>query len=180
MTTRGLMIGRFQPFHNGHLSLAKQILSECDELIVAIGSAQFNFIDKDPFTAGERVTMIYRSLKEAGIPLTKCYTIPIENYEDNSAWYEYLKMMLPEFHVVYSGNDFVKLLMSRQAPEIKIKKTKFVKKREYNGTHIRSLMARGKNWKKLVPPETARVIEEIDGVNRVRLLAKVDSVPQSW
>ena len=30
MTRRGLMLGRFQPFHKGHLALTKQILSECD------------------------------------------------------------------------------------------------------------------------------------------------------
>ena len=61
---RGLMVGRFQPFHNGHLYLSNQILQECDELIIAIGSAQFNYIYKDPFTAGERVLMIHAALLE--------------------------------------------------------------------------------------------------------------------
>jgi nicotinamide-nucleotide adenylyltransferase len=52
---RGLVIGRFQPFHNGHLELIKQIMNECEELVVVIGSAQFNYLAKDPFTAGERI-----------------------------------------------------------------------------------------------------------------------------
>jgi nicotinamide-nucleotide adenylyltransferase len=177
---RGLMIGRFQPFHNGHLALAKQILSECDELIIAIGSAQFNFIDKDPFTAGERVTMIDQSLKEAGISPRKFYTIPIANYENNANWLNYLKMILPEFNIVYSGNDLVKLLIERQDPKIEVKKPMFIKKSGYNGTRIRSLMAKGKAWKKLVPPATAEVINEINGVERVKILARVDSLPQSW
>src|SRR5215213_1645315 len=69
MTRRGLMLGRFQPFHNGHLALTKQILTECDELVIIIGSAQFNFIDKDPFSAGERLLMIHEGLKEAEIDL---------------------------------------------------------------------------------------------------------------
>jgi nicotinamide-nucleotide adenylyltransferase len=59
------MVGRFQPFHIGHLALARQILGECDELVIAIGSAQFNFIEKDPFTAGERVVMIHGALAGA-------------------------------------------------------------------------------------------------------------------
>ena len=42
-TNRGLMIGRYQPFHLGHLSLAEQILSECEELVVAIGSPEAEF-----------------------------------------------------------------------------------------------------------------------------------------
>ncbi len=37
-TMRGLMMGRFQPFHLGHLDLVKQILSECDKVIIAITS----------------------------------------------------------------------------------------------------------------------------------------------
>ena len=74
---RGIMVGRFQPFHKGHLSLVKQILGDCDELIIAIGSAQYNYIFQDPFTAGERMSMIHRALTEARIDLTKCYIVPI-------------------------------------------------------------------------------------------------------
>jgi len=59
---RGLMMGRFQPFHLGHLELVKQILSECDEVIIALTGSQFNYIQKDPFTARE----IIKSLKKIG------------------------------------------------------------------------------------------------------------------
>ena len=52
------MMGRFQPFHLGHLDLVKQILDECDEVIIAITSSQFNYLEKDPFTSGERIEMI--------------------------------------------------------------------------------------------------------------------------
>ena len=47
-------MGRFQPFHLGHLELVKQILDQCDEVIIAITSAQFNYLER-PFTAGERI-----------------------------------------------------------------------------------------------------------------------------
>ena len=60
-------MGRFQPFHLGHLELVKQILDQCDEVIIAITSAQFNYLEKDPFTAGERIEMIHNSLKEANL-----------------------------------------------------------------------------------------------------------------
>ena len=175
-----MMIGRFQPFHNGHLALARQILSECDELIIGIGSAQFSYIEKDPFTAGERVTMAYRSLREAGISMRECFIVPIANYEDNASWLDYLKMMLPEFHAVYSGNELVKLLFERQDPRIEVKKPAFTKKAQYNGTHIRLLMTNGTGWRKLVPPATARFIDEINGAERVRVLSRADSLPQSW
>ena len=72
-TIRGLMIGRYQPFHLGHLNVAEQILSECEELVVAIGSPEANFSFNDPFTAGERITMVHETLKKRGLRMCNCY-----------------------------------------------------------------------------------------------------------
>ena len=108
---RGLMMGRFQPFHLGHLDLVKQILSECDEVIVAITSSQFNYLEKDPFTAGERIEMIHNSLKESSIDMGKCYIVALENQLNISTWASYLKSALPAFDKVYSGNDYVSMLL---------------------------------------------------------------------
>ena len=93
---RALMMGRFQPFHLGHLDLVKQILSECDEVIIALTGSQFNYIEKDPFTAGERIEMIHQSLKNENIELSRCYVIPIENQFNVATWAAYLKASLPK------------------------------------------------------------------------------------
>jgi nicotinamide-nucleotide adenylyltransferase len=187
--TRGLMVGRFQPFHNGHLYLAKQILKECDELIIAIGSAQFNYIYKDPFTAGERVLMIHAALSSEtkDIDLRKCYIIPIVNDENNARWFGHLKSMVPPFHILYTGNEFVIGLASR---EVQIRKPSFLKKREYNGTNIRKQIAtmqqqnnqqlQRQSWKDLVPNAVCRIIEELDGFKRIEMLLGSDSYPQQW
>jgi nicotinamide-nucleotide adenylyltransferase len=180
MTRRGLMLGRFQPFHKGHLALTKQILSECDELVIIIGSAQFNFIDKDPFSAGERVLMIHEALKEAGIDLSRCYIIPVANDENNARWLAYLRSMVPPFDVLYSGNDFVKYLARSQDSNIEIKKPVFAEVNEYNGTNIRHLMQDGKPWEHLVPPAVAKVIQQVGGIVRINMLAHSDSNPQRW
>ena len=180
MTTRGLMTGRFQPFHNGHLALAKQILSECDELVVVIGSAQFNFIEKDPFTAGERVLMIHEALKEAKVDLSRCYLIPVANDENNARWIAYLRSMAPPFDVLYSGNDFVKHLALSHDRNITIKSPRFTKRNQYNGSNIRRVMLSGSNWAELVPPAVARVIEQAKGIERLKVLAGSDSNPQRW
>jgi len=63
------MMGRFQPFHLGHLDLVRQILKECDEVVIAITSSQFNYLETDPFTAGERIEMIHSSISEADLDL---------------------------------------------------------------------------------------------------------------
>ena len=180
MTTRGLMTGRFQPFHNGHLALAKQILSECDELVIVIGSAQFNFIEKDPFTAGERALMIHKALKEAKADLSRCYVIPVANDENNARWIAYLRSIAPPFDVLYSGNDFVKHLALSQDRNIAVKSPKFAKKEEYNGSYIRRLMLSGSKWKQLVPPAVAKVIEQVNGIERMKVLAGSDTNPQRW
>ena len=187
--TRGLMVGRFQPFHNGHLYLAKEILKECNELIIAIGSAQFNYIYKDPFTAGERVLMIHAALSSEpnDIDLRNCYIIPIVNDENNARWFGHLKSMVPPFQVLYTGNEFVIGLSSK---EVQIRKPPFLKKEEYNGTNIRKQIAtfqqqknqqqQQQNWKELVPNAVFTIIEEIDGVKRIEMLLGSDSYPQQW
>lgn len=180
MTRRGLMLGRFQPFHKGHLALTKQILSECDELLIIIGSAQFNFIDKDPFSAGERVLMIHEALKEAGVDLSRCYIIPVANDENNARWLAYIRSMVPPFDVLYSGNDFVKYLARSQDSSIVIEDPMFAEINEYNGTNIRRLMQEGKPWEHLVPPAVAKVIQQVGGIVRINMLARSDSNPQGW
>jgi nicotinamide-nucleotide adenylyltransferase len=174
---RGIMVGRFQPFHKGHLSLAKQILEDCDELIIAIGSAQYNYISQDPFTAGERMLMIHRALSEARIDLTKCYIVPIINDENNARWLAHLRSMVPHFDILFSGNQFVRMLV---AQNVKIKKPEFITKKYYNGTYIRKTIAEKDNWKKLVPDAVAEIIEEIGGVERIKMLLRSDSYPQRW
>ncbi len=180
MTRRGLMLGRFQPFHKGHLALTKQILSKCDELVIIIGSAQFNFIDKDPFSAGERVLMIHEALKEARIDLSRCYIIPIANDENNARWFAYLRSMVPPFDVLYSGNEFVKYLARSQDSGIAIEEPVFEEINHYNGSNIRHLMQDGKPWEHLVPPAVARVIQQVGGIVRINILAHSDSYPQRW
>lgn len=179
---RGLMLGRFQPFHNGHLVLAKQILSECDELVIAIGSAQYNYIDRDPFTAGERISMIHAALSEGGTDLSKCYIVPIPNDDNNARWLAYLRSMVPAFDVLYSGNNFVKHLALSQDPHIEIRRPKFARKAQFNATHIRRLIVAEKPWKHLVPRAIAKAIERVGGTERIRLLAATasDSQPQKW
>jgi nicotinamide-nucleotide adenylyltransferase len=176
------MLGRFQPFHNGHLALARQILGECDELIIAIGSAQFNYIEKDPFTAGERVAMIHGALREAKAELSRCYIIPIPNDENNARWLSNIRSMVPEFHLLYTGNEYVKHLVRSQDPKIKTRKPHFEMKDQWNGTHIRRLVISGGTWEKLVPAAVAAEIRRIGGVERIRLLAATgsESSPQNW
>ncbi len=48
MVNRGLYVGRFQPFHLGHLDAIKYALKEVDELVIVIGSAQYSHNSQQP------------------------------------------------------------------------------------------------------------------------------------
>ncbi|MEM2571402.1 MAG: adenylyltransferase/cytidyltransferase family protein, partial [Thermoproteota archaeon] len=45
---RALFIGRFQPFHKGHLYSVKHILKEFDEVVVTIAAAQYSYTIDNP------------------------------------------------------------------------------------------------------------------------------------
>ena len=76
---RGILIGRMQPVHNGHIEVIKKTLEEVDEIVIGIGSAQKSHELKDPFTAGERVVMLTQALIENNIDPGSYYIIPMED-----------------------------------------------------------------------------------------------------
>jgi len=124
--------------------------------------------------------MIHDALKEANIDLSKCYVVPVANDENNARWVAYLKSMVPEFHVLYTGNNFVKHLALSQNSQIKVKSPNFAKKDDYNGSNIRRLVSSGGQWKRLVPSAVAKVIEQVNGIERIKVLVDSDTNPQRW
>lgn len=59
-----VFIGRFQPFHNGHMSVVKQALEKAHNLVIVVGSSFAARSTRNPFTAGERIKMVTDSLSE--------------------------------------------------------------------------------------------------------------------
>lgn len=168
---RGLLIGRFQPFHNGHTYVIKEILKEVDEIVIGIGSAQRSHTLENPFTAGERVTMISKSLFENRIK-KNYYILPVPDVDNNSLWVAHVKSLTPPFAGVYSGNSLVKRLFAEIG--IKVKTPPMYNRNEYSGTEIRKRIISGLPWEKLVPKAVVDVIKEVNGVERLRDLSKSD------
>jgi nicotinamide-nucleotide adenylyltransferase len=169
------MMGRFQPFHLGHLDLARQILKECDEVIILVTSSQFNYLEKDPFTAGERIEMIHDSIKESDVDLTRCIILAIENQFNIATWSAYLKSMLPHFDRVYSGNEYVKMLLTDS--DIEVIKPEFLDREKFNATKIRSMIISDDNWQQLVPLTVSDFIKKINAKNRLDIISKSDTKP---
>ena len=57
-----VFIGRFQPFHLGHLSVITQGLEQADHIVVLVGSAGSPRSHRNPFTFDERHDMIVNSV----------------------------------------------------------------------------------------------------------------------
>lgn len=167
--TRGFYIGRFQPYHNGHQSVLERIASWVDEIVIGVGSAQADHEVENPFTAGERVLMITRSLE--GLDC-RYYVIPIEDIRRNALWVAHVISMVPPFDLVFASNPLVVQLFTEA--EIPVTSPAMHERETHSGTEIRRRMLAGEPWEHLVPPAVSDVIAEIGGVERIRRIADND------
>lgn len=167
---RGLFIGRFQPFHEGHRFLIEQISDELSEVIVAIGSAERSHTMENPFTAGERLRMVQSVLD----PLTETtYTVPVHDIDRNGVWVSHVTTLCPSFDVVYTNNPFVERLFEEAG--IDVRGTPLHQREVYRGTTIRERMLCNEEWRSRVPEPVCTVIDDIDGVERLRMVVEDDT-----
>lgn len=172
MVRRGLYVGRFQPFHLGHLSVVEKILDEVDELVIVIGSAQYSHDVDNPFTAGERLVMVRDVLKEAGVDLKRVWIVPVPDVNLHMMWVAEVEGYTPKFTVVYTNEPLTRRLFTEAG--YKVKAIPFYDRQVYSSTLIREKMIKGQGWKKLVPEIVAAFIEQTDGTNRLKDLHKKD------
>jgi nicotinamide-nucleotide adenylyltransferase len=174
MCSRGLYVGRFQPFHIGHLEAIKVALKEVEELVIVIGSAQYSHNNHNPFTAGERIVMIRRALEEANINHSRIWIVPVPDVHLHMLWVSALEGYTPHFETVFSNEPLTRRLFTEK--KYKVKKIQFFERKQYNSTLIRQKMLTDESWKKFVPKSVVDYIEKIDGINRLRDLARTDYV----
>jgi nicotinamide-nucleotide adenylyltransferase len=172
--TRGLYIGRFQPYHDGHHAMVEHIVDEVDELVLGIGSADDSHTTHDPFTAGERVLMLTKALAEFDLPT---YVVPIEDIDRNAVWVSHVEGMCPDFDVVYSNNPLVIQLFEEAGVEVK--QSPMFDRDRLEGSDIRERMLDGESWTDRVPGVVVDVVEEVNGVQRLQTVAK-DDVAERW
>lgn len=78
MTKVGVIIGRFQPLHDGHVHLIKEAESQCDHLIILVGSANQCRSIKNPWNYVERGIKIHNVLNSLNI--TSASVHPLNDY----------------------------------------------------------------------------------------------------
>ncbi|MEM1546414.1 MAG: nicotinamide-nucleotide adenylyltransferase [Candidatus Methanomethylicia archaeon] len=167
MDNWGLYIGRFQPLHNGHVYAIRYILSKVSNIIIAIGSAQHSYTLINPFTVGERIKMIWYFLKDEGL-LDRCILTQVPDTEQHYIWASLVKQHSPKFSIAFSNDLFTRMLL--EAEGYIVESIPYINREVLNATNIRRLIIEDGDWKSLVPGSTVKIIEEINGVERIKRL----------
>ncbi len=170
--TSGLYVGRFQPFHLGHLEAVRHILQEVDELVIVVGSAQQSHTLENPFTAGERIMMIRLAMKEDGVHADRYTVMPLPDAEFHTVWVAHLLSQTPEFQVAFTNAPHTGRLLKEEG--VRVEKIPFFRRDAYTATEVRRRMSNGGDWEALLPKSVALYLKKVGGVERLREISLSD------
>ena len=162
----GLLIGRFQPFHLGHLEALQFALSKVDKLWLGLGSSNKPIERNNPFSAEERKQMILSSIDDSMKNKITIYFIP--DVDNHVKWIKKIDTIVPKFDIVFSNDPLTNHLYSKRT--VQIISIPFLKRDQLSGTRIRNLIKSDQKWDDLVPSETKLILENLDLKNRLKIL----------
>lgn len=174
---RGVFVGRFQPFHLGHLNAVSAALESVEELVIVVGSAEYSHSEKNPFTAGERIEMIRAALNEGNIDPTRYMIVPVRDVHIHATWVPFIASQVPSFDLVFTNESLTSRLFKERG--YIVKPIPFFDRHRYSATEIRERILKGKDWKSLVPRSVARLLVDFKGIERIRDLALSDDPSHS-
>mgnify|MGYP000267988673 CR=1 FL=1 len=91
-----IVIGRFQPFHNGHLAIVKYAAANFKKIIIVLGSCNNARTKKNVWYAQERIHMILNSLSKQ--IASRVSFIESNDYPDDKDWESTIKESVNEIH----------------------------------------------------------------------------------
>lgn len=168
-TQTGLFIGRFQPFHLGHLSAIKQGLDQCEKIILVIGSANRNFSVDNPLSLSERKQIVELVIQKENLQSKVSCLSSLDDNPDNLAWTETMIQSLPPFEVVIGNNALVTVLTEYMGyaqfhPHL-------TKREILQGVMIRKRVIESKKWQDRVSEYTLPLLEQFGFEKRLKNLA---------
>ena len=162
----GLLIGRFQPFHLGHLDAVLFGLARTENLFICIGSSNKSNERKNPFSAEERREMITLSIEPSIIDRIKIFDIP--DVGDHEKWTFEIDKIVPKYDVIFTNDEFTKTLFEKR--KISVISVILKDREKFSGTNIRNLITKDENWRDLVPQGTRNVLDSINAKERLKNL----------
>jgi nicotinamide-nucleotide adenylyltransferase len=162
----GLLIGRFQPFHLGHLDALRFALSKVDKLWIGLGSSNKSLEKNNPFSAEERKEMILSSIDKSMKQRIQIYFIP--DLENHIKWIEFIATLVPKFDVIFTNDELTKHLYSKR--DVEVLSIPFVNRDILSGTNIRDMIISDQKWEDLVPEGTKNFLYKTIAKQRLKNL----------
>ena len=166
--TRGMIHGRFQPFHNGHLEYLCGAAKRSDEVFVGITNPDPSHVkpeasdpvrhlpESNPYTYAERMLMVKAAAADAEIPAERLHVIPFPVNEPE-LWPPYVPPDVVHFIRLFSDWGGTKLDRLREAGyEVVVLDEGEAK--EISGVEVREALRTGGDWESLVPPRVAALL----------------------
>jgi nicotinamide-nucleotide adenylyltransferase len=144
-----VFLGRFQPFHKGHMSCLEHIRKLARNVIIGIGSAQYSRDARNPLTYVERCDLIQHSLDHENLGFDNVFFVPIPDIHSEHVWMQNIKILLGKDIEIYSNNDWVRGLGDSAGIHVADKMA--FEMAIYNGSRVRELVRGGGQWQSLVP-----------------------------
>ena len=184
----GVVHGRFQPLHNGHVHYILRGFEKCSVLIIGItnpdpwqiqhedSAPERDLPSHNPFTFFERLTMIQKTLiNEKRIDPSRFLIIPLPIH-NTDRWRYYLPDCAVQYINVTTEWDRIKMFRMRSSG-FKVKQIGTERYSGISGAQIRESMVKGDDWKSLVPATVASIIISLGGVERVQKSVGLDNRP---
>jgi nicotinamide-nucleotide adenylyltransferase len=153
----GLFVGRFQPFHKGHLYALRFAKARCEVVVIGIGSVQETGTEKNPLSAKERIRIIRSGLKGAAIDPKGYRFLKVPDFLDDDKWFDYIIRAEPGIDVVFSRNTIVKRIFRNHS--ITVLLPPWHNRRRLAATRIRALIKGERNWRDAVPSGSIKEIQ---------------------
>lgn len=186
----GVIHGRFQPVHNGHMKYLLGGKQRCEHLIVGItnpdpslsrshpANTQRSEERANPFTFYERAVILRQSLCEAGLELAEFSIAPFPVTQPELIRY-YVPLDALFFLTIYDDWGRAKLqTLQSLGLSVDVMWTEPNRDATPSSTDVRNRMAEGQPWEHLVPPAAVRVIKAMGLDRRVRDNASTATAPK--
>jgi nicotinamide-nucleotide adenylyltransferase len=156
------LVCRWKPVHLGHAALLETLCLRSEKVLVGIGSANRRNA-RNPFTAGESARMIELVLAPR---FGNFEILEIPDLDDGPRWAVMVRERFSELDLFVTANEWVRELMTPlyavAHPASLVPREKHV---PIDGTLVREALARGGDWRSLVPTSVARYLES-EGLDR--------------
>lgn len=149
------MIARWKPVHLGHRPVLETLCARAETALIGIGSAN-RYDLRNPFTAVETRAMIDLVL----VGRDNYRLLEVDDLDDGPRWRAMVVELLGELDVFVTDNPYVASLLAEDyrviRPVTLIAESDRV---PIDGTLVRRRLARGEDWRELVPEAVADYME---------------------